>query len=184
MKRILLLRHAKASPGESETGDFQRPLTEWGQTAAGMVGQYMANRGLIPERAICSAARRARETLDGLWQAWPERPQADWEETLYGATAATLNQRLTILPETLASVLVVGHNPGIEELARDLAGGGEPQALALMRTKYPTAALAVLDADIDSWADLRTGVADLTAFVRPQEAADEWGNQGPENGPA
>lgn len=172
MKRILLLRHAKSSHAEAGVRDFDRPLNDRGLAAAAAMGRSMAGAGRIPDDILCSAARRARETLDALWQDWPQRPRADWDEALYGAAAQGLRQRLTILPEAVESVLVIGHNPAIEELARDLAGGGDPDAYATMRAKYPTAALAVLDADIGAWAELRTAAADLTAFVRPRDLAE------------
>lgn len=170
-KRILLLRHAKAEPAGSGQADVDRPLAGRGQAAAPAMGDYMASVGWLPERVLCSAARRARETLEALWQGWPGQPPVQVENALYGASSGDLLDRLRRLPGEESWVLLVGHNPGIQQLALELAGGGDPETLAQLRTKFPTTALAVLEADVAAWATLSSGVADLTAFVRPRDLA-------------
>lgn len=169
MKRILLLRHAKSSHDEPAADDFDRPLNPRGQAAAPLVGACMAERGWLPERVLVSAARRARETVEGLWPDWPQQPPTLVESGLYGASARDLVERLRNLPDDEASVLLVGHNPAIQQAALDLAGSGDPDTYAGMRAKFPTAALAVLDADVARWADLGPGCAELAAFVRPKD---------------
>ncbi|MFB6259712.1 MAG: histidine phosphatase family protein [Thiohalorhabdaceae bacterium] len=169
MKRIMLLRHAKASP-ESDAGkDFDRPLTPRGEGAAPLMGRHMAATGRIPARVVVSAARRARDTVEGLWRDWPSSPPTSVEADLYGVEPAGLMERLKRLPDDEDSVLLVGHNPAIQQAALDLAGGGDEGAYAAMRAKFPTAALAVLDAEVERWTDLRPGVAELIAFVRPKD---------------
>lgn len=169
MKRILLLRHAKSSHEDPALADFDRSLNARGQRAAPLMGGHMAAQGWLPERVLCSAARRARDTVEGLWRDWPRQPPALVESALYQATADDLLERLRRLPDDETSVLVVGHNPAIHQVALDLAGTGDRDTYAAMRGKFPTAALAVLDAEVGHWAGLASGCAILTAFVRPAD---------------
>lgn len=173
MKRILLLRHAQSSQEDDAGRDFDRPLTRRGEGAAPLMGSHMAAAGWLPARVIVSAARRARDTVEGLWRDWPSRPPTLVEGDLYGAAPGDLMERLRRLPDDEDSVLLVGHNPAIQQTALDLAGDGDAEAYAAMRAKFPPAALAVLDADVGRWADLGPGAADLAAFVRPQDLAGE-----------
>ena len=173
MKRILLLRHAKSSHDDPGVEDFDRPLTARGQGAAPIMGGHMAAQGWLPERVLCSAARRARDTVEGLWRDWPRQPPAQVESALYGASPGDLLERLRRLPDAEATVLLVGHNPAIQQTALDLAGTGDPETYAEMRAKFPTTALAVLDAEVDHWGELGPGRAGLTAFVRPQDLAGD-----------
>lgn len=172
MKRILLLRHAKSSHDDPQAADFDRPLNQRGQGAAPLMGSHMAARDWLPERVLCSAARRARDTVEGLWRDWPRQPPALVESALYQATAGDLLERLKRLPDGDGSVLVVGHNPAIHQVALDLAGSGDPETYAALRAKFPTAALAVLDAEVDHWGELGPGRAELIAFVRPKDLGE------------
>lgn len=169
MKRILLLRHAKARPGDAATRDADRPLDPRGEAAATAVGGYLARAGWLPEAVLCSAARRARETLEGLWREWPNHPPAAYEEGLYAAGPAELLARLRAVGPETESVLVVGHNPTIQQAALDLAGGGSRAAYAQMKARFPTAGLAVLEAEVTDWSRLGPGTADLRAFFGPGE---------------
>ena len=169
MKRIYLLRHAQSSHDEPGVDDFERGLTARGQSAAPVMGDQMAAAGWLPDRVLCSAARRARETVEALWRQWPTQPPTQVETDLYGAHPGDLLERLRRLPDESGSVLLVGHNPAIQQLALDLAGTGDADAYAAMRAKYPTAALAVLEAEVEHWSELRPGCAVLAAFVRPRD---------------
>jgi phosphohistidine phosphatase len=169
LKRILLLRHAKARPGDAATVDADRPLDPRGEAAATTVGRYLARAGWLPDTVLCSAARRARETLEGLWRDWSHHPPAAFEEGLYAAGPAELLARLRAVEPETASVLVVGHNPTIQQAALDLAGGGSRAAYAQMKARFPTAGLAVLEADVSDWSGLRPGTADLRAFFGPED---------------
>lgn len=135
------------------------------------MGEHMATQGWLPEQVLCSAARRAQETLEGLWQNWAAQPPAQVERGLYGAGARELRERLRRLPEATDSVLLIGHNPAIQQLALDLAGTGETEAYAAMQAKFPTAALAVLEAEVGRWNALEPGGAVLVDFVRPKDLA-------------
>ncbi|HKL77263.1 MAG TPA: histidine phosphatase family protein [Gammaproteobacteria bacterium] len=169
MKRILLLRHAKARPGDADTLDADRPLDPRGEAAATAVGGYLARAGWLPDAVLCSAARRARETLEGLWRDWPHQPPAVYEEALYAAGPADLLARLQEADPETETVLVVGHNHTIQQAALDLAGGGNTAAYAQMKARFPTAGLALLEADVADWSELHPGGADLRAFVGPED---------------
>lgn len=189
MKTIYLLRHAKSSWSDAALEDFDRPLGKRGRQAAKAVAKYLAKHDIAPDHVLCSSARRTRETLElvhrGMGAAVPVR----FEKGVYMAEAAALLRRLRRLNDSLSSVMLVGHNPGLERLALALispapggsggggGGGGEGgsevgggdglrQALA---AKFPTGALAVIEARIDRWHDLAPATARLTAFVKPKD---------------
>lgn len=171
MKRIYLLRHAKSSWKQEDLADHDRPLAGRGRRAAKAIADHLRTCGIEPDLVLCSTARRARETLDPIAPALPEST-VEFERELYGAGAQELLGRLRRLPDTVASVLLIGHNPGMEELAIELARPGVT-LLAELEAKYPTGALAELAFPGDSWTGLGAGSADLVGFVRPREAGVE-----------
>jgi phosphohistidine phosphatase len=117
---------------------------------------------------MCSPAVRARQTLDGVAPGIPPNVAVEIDEALYGAGATALLERLTRLPADVDVVLVIGHNPGLEELAAGLAGAGERSLRARMAAKFPTGALATLDTP-GEWPDLTWGRATLADFVVPRD---------------
>lgn len=117
---------------------------------------------------ICSPAVRTRQTLEGVAPGIPPDVAVEIDEALYGAGATALLERLTRLPAGVDVVLVIGHNPGLEELAAGLAGAGDPSRRARMAAKYPTGALATLDTSCE-WSDLTWGRAALADFVVPRD---------------
>ncbi|KAF0113959.1 MAG: phosphohistidine phosphatase [Rhodospirillaceae bacterium] len=171
MKRLCLLRHAKADGGSGARGDFDRPLVERGVQAARTMGEFMAAQRIHPEVVLCSPARRAQET----WQAlavFLDEPQVILAEALYAATGATLLRILRELPDAVVSALLIGHNPGIQELAMelvvpDLAVAREP--LRRLRHKYATAALAGFTAPFATWTTLAERSCALDFFIRPAD---------------
>jgi phosphohistidine phosphatase len=118
---------------------------------------------------LCSPARRAVATLAALQRDFDRRTEVRIEERLYGADAWSLLARLHDVGPPTSSVMIVGHNPGLEDLTRMMAGDGEALALASLRAKFPTGALAVLDLGDATWSQLRAGRAYLTALVLPRE---------------
>lgn len=140
--------------------DFDRPLNKRGRRAAAAMARHLASEGLRPALVLCSAARRTRETLDFVLEALGARLPLHIEPRLYLADAATLFARLRRIPDDVPSVLVIGHNPGLQELALELAdaAGADGTAHAgRMEQKFPTAALARFRLKIDRWADLSAG---------------------------
>ncbi|WP_457581641.1 SixA phosphatase family protein [Ensifer canadensis] len=166
--RLMLLRHAKSAWPDG-VPDHDRPLGERGRKAAPLIGADMKRNGLIPGLTIVSTARRARETWalvrDKLPLPIPTREARDIYEVGAPAILATIRG----VDPDIRNLLVVGHNPGMEELAHLLAGSGRREALARMREKFPTAALAVLAFDGSSWEDLASGGCRLVDFVTPRQ---------------
>lgn len=167
MRNLLLLRHAKSSWDEPALDDHDRPLSARGVRAARWIASHLHERQLRPELVLSSSARRARQTLDAVQSVLDDAVDVQVDDELYGASAYALVQRLRIVDASIASVMVIGHNPGLEDLAVDLAGDGDPTALKQLHTKFPTAALAVLDLDHSEWARLGTGLGYLREIVLP-----------------
>jgi phosphohistidine phosphatase len=166
VKTLYLLRHAKSSWKDEALPDHERPLAGRGRKAAKRVAEHMAAEGIAPALVLCSSARRTRETLDRVLPGLGGDPKVEIEDALYGAGAGKLLERVRGVPPEVPSVMLIGHNPGLEELAVSLAGEGE--RLADLRAKYPTGALATLVFP-ESWEDLRPGAAELAGFVKPRE---------------
>jgi phosphohistidine phosphatase len=165
-RRLYLLRHAKSSWKEHGLADHDRPLAPRGRRAAKAIGRYLRERGIEPDVVLCSSATRARETLDRI-----EPPIGDGgvliEPRLYGADAGTLLGRLREMPATVGSVMVIGHNPGLEQLALVLARPGP--VVRELEVKFPTGALATLALRGGGWEGLDRGTAELIDFIRPRD---------------
>ena len=168
MKALYLLRHAKSSWADGDLADHDRPLAPRGRKATRSLARYIAEGGIEPALVLCSTAARARETLDGVSPFLGDDLDVWHEADLYGASAKEFLRRLRRLPPAVPSVMVVGHNPGLEDLALSLVGGGDDTALAGLHAKFPTGALASFLIP-DSWAELAPGQATLTAFVVPRD---------------
>ena len=167
MRRVYLLRHAKSSWKERSIADRDRPLARRGKRAAKAVAAHIQAQGIRPDLVLCSPARRSRETLERVEAAFGDRVQARFEEALYGASEAELLARLRALAPEVGSVMIVGHNPGLEELAHALVSEGAERAR--MAEKYPTAALATIDLPADDWSAIEPGSGELVAYVRPRD---------------
>jgi phosphohistidine phosphatase len=166
MKHLYLLRHAKSSWKDPDVGDHDRPLAGRGRRAAKAVARHLREQRIDPELVLCSTARRARETLERVEPALGTRT-VRVEPELYAATADALLARLRGVPDTVGSVMLIGHNPGLQQLAIDLARPA-PERRQL-EAKYPTAALATLAFAGTSWRELDRGQTDLVGFVRPRD---------------
>ena len=165
-KQLHLLRHAKSSWKDSELADHDRPLAGRGRRAADALGRHLRVSAIAPELVLCSTARRARETWERIEPSLPGTP-VRYEPELYGASPTTLLKRVRGVPDDVGSVLLVGHNPAIEELASDLACPSP--LLSDLEAKFPTGALATLAAPTASWRSLGHDCAELVAFVRPRD---------------
>jgi phosphohistidine phosphatase len=163
-QRLYLLRHAKSSWTDPRLADHDRPLTSRGRRAAKAIGRHLRDQGIEPEFVLCSPAIRARETLERIG---PARHGAHVEPELYGAGAGALLARLHEVPPAVASVMLIGHNPGMQQLALLLAHPG-PE-LRELEAKFPTAALATLAFPGPDWRTLDRGTAELIGFVRPRD---------------
>ena len=161
-----LLRHAKSSWGQPELGDAERPLAPRGERAARKLARELRRQGIAPRLVLCSAARRARETLDLLRPALPAGVEILVEEGLYGAGPAELMQRLRGLPGGHGEVMLVGHNPALHELALALAGDTAPEPL---RAGLPAGALVSLRFGATSWARIAAGKGMVARLLLPRD---------------
>lgn len=170
MLKLLLMRHAKSSWEDLDHTDHQRPLNKRGIAAAPKVAQHMVSKGLIPKLILSSTATRARQTTQLVSEQFGGDIETRFIDQLYNFSG--FHTPLNILrsqADRQSLVLLIGHNPTMEELASELVGAGSASARALMYQKYPTAALAEIDFDIPKWADLQTGIGTLIRFVRPRD---------------
>jgi len=166
MKHLYLLRHGKSSWEDAGLTDHDRPLNARGRHAAKLVAEHL-RRELTPiDLVLCSSARRTRQTLEGIARALGDDVPVEVEHELYGAHCDDLLGRLRRVPTATQSVMLVGHNPAIQELTLSLAQGGEK--LARVQRKYPTGALATLTFERD-WHELQPQDAELVAFVTPKD---------------
>ena len=169
MKQLLLLRHAKSSWDNPGLADYDRPLASRGRKAARRMGRELAVRSWLPQRALVSPAARTRDTWEIASAEWPRIPEVSFAEALYEASAGQLLAEAQRTPERIGMLLMLGHNPGLEDFARGLAGdNSEPEALELLLEKFPTAALARFEFD-GKWEELRLGAARLTNCLRPKD---------------
>jgi phosphohistidine phosphatase len=165
VKLLCLLRHAKSSWADDDLPDLERPLTGRGRKAAGRIAAYLAEHRVEPDLVLCSPARRTRQTLELVRPALPDTAEVAIEDSLYGAASQDLLARLQRVPDSVDRVLLIGHNPGLQQLAARLAPPGERRRL----DHFPTAALALLALPAGDWTDLDRRPAQLVALVIPRE---------------
>ncbi len=168
MSELYLLRHAKAAPQSDGTADRDRPLTTRGQEGARAIGRWIAKHGLDPDLALCSPAIRTRQTMDIVAAALPRRSEIAFDKALYLADSDALLARLREIPEGVRRVMVVGHNPGLHELAQTLSDVTTGALANRLAQGLPTAALARFEIATE-WGSLARRGARLVAFVTPKE---------------
>jgi phosphohistidine phosphatase len=167
MHTLYLLRHAKSSWSDSALADHERPLAQRGRRDAKRVAEHLARVGIEPELVLCSPAVRTRQTLDRVRAALGATSTVLLEAELYAASSNALLERIRVLPEEVSSVMLIGHNPGLQDLALARASAG-PE-LARLEVKFPTAGLATLALEKTTWSQLSPGDAVLAAFVVPRQ---------------
>jgi phosphohistidine phosphatase len=172
VKVLYLLRHAKSDWRADGLPDAERPQSERGIRAAPLVGAAMRKAGIAPALVLCSPARRSIDTWTLLAPELRRQIPVKTMRSLYLASPSRILAMVRRLPSSLDSVLVLAHNPGLHNLALALAGPDpEPRAMALLREKYPTGALADFRFHVDDWPDLRPGTGQLVRFLRPGDLA-------------
>ncbi|MCX7373115.1 MAG: histidine phosphatase family protein [Alphaproteobacteria bacterium] len=182
MHQLLLLRHAKSAWDDPSLADHARPLNGRGRRAARLMSEDMARRGLQPDVVLVSSARRTLQTLEAL-QPLDGPPIVTVMDELYLAPWQVMLSVLHRVPDTARSVLVIGHNPGMHELALNLPPPGQPPSLMLTRLRdgYPTAALAEYNI-AQPWRLLRAGGARLASYVQPRDLPGADAFSGAEEG--
>ncbi len=166
---IHLLRHAKSSWDQPELADFDRPLAPRGRRACKTMRRYMRFSDLRPDLVLCSSSVRTRATLKKALPEFDHEVQIEYEQALYEAEAGELIDRLRRLPDQVNCVLMIAHNPGMQDLASALADTGDPEALARLKAKFPTAGLATLVLKRDRWRELAPRTCELHSFVVPRD---------------
>ena len=171
MLRLMLLRHAKSSWPSSGVQDAARPLSERGEAAARLMGGYMARHSLLPDRVLCSPARRTRETWAGIAAQWPGDKDVVFDQRLYMATPQIILSIVRAQDGAVRTLLVIGHNPGLQEAAELLIAAGDVELRERLREKFPTAALAVIDFAIDKWKSVHERSGRLDRYITPRSIA-------------
>lgn len=170
MKTLVLMRHAKSSWDDPVLDDFDRPLNARGRAAAPRMGRWLRQEELIPDLAICSAARRVLDTWNLVAPVLGRQVTTRVEPDLYAADPDLILDTIRSVGEGVETLLVLGHSPGIEDAAHALARDGSPAGVVQrMRRKFPTAAAAVIEFDSGSWAETGPGEGTLVRFVRPRD---------------
>jgi phosphohistidine phosphatase len=167
LRRLVVLRHAKSAWPDG-VADHQRPLAPRGRRDAPAAGRALVEAGCLPDLALCSTAVRARETWELASAQWGTPPPVRHDPRLYAAGVPDLLAAVHEVSAEVGTLLLVGHNPGLEELVLDLAGDGLDDTLDRVRVKFPTSAIAVLAWHGASWRALAPGTALLTAVMVPR----------------
>ena len=168
MRRLLLFRHAKAEGSEPGMQDRARVLTERGRKDAAKIGAYMAGHALNPDRVVVSPAARAQETWKIAAAAFRPAPAAMTVDQLYDATQHAIFAVIKDAPAAAHTLLVVGHNPGLHEVALMLIASGDIDTRERLREKLPTAGLVIIDFAFDAWGKLHPQSGRLERFVSPR----------------
>jgi phosphohistidine phosphatase len=173
LKLLHLFRHAKSSWTDEGLDDHDRPLAERGRKAAQAMGRYFAAHGIRPDLVLISSSARTRATFElALGGARPRLKTAVVDE-LYLAGAGELLRRIRASDDAVASLMLIGHNPGMHELALALVGEGAVEERRQLARKYPTAALASLEFAVDRWRRLTPGSGRLVRYILPKNLSDD-----------
>jgi phosphohistidine phosphatase len=170
MLRLMLLRHAKSSWGDVGVCDIDRPLNDRGRRAAAAMAERFFADDMVPQRVMCSPARRTRETWDIMAPAIKPQSTVSFEESLYDfGDGSQLLELIRNSDTTAKTLMLIGHNPSLEGLARSLVKAGDEVLRRRMALKFPTSALAVIDFAETTWEALSPNSGELISFVRPKD---------------
>jgi phosphohistidine phosphatase len=180
MRTLGLFRHAKSDWNDARLRDFDRPLNQRGRTGAGLMGLHIRDYGVLWRRIIASPAVRVTQTVELAAEAAGQTPPLNWDRRIYLASSPTLMELLREQDgehgQGPGTILMVGHNPGLEDLIFDLVpDDGSSPLRDSVEVKFPTAAFAVLELDIDAWRDIEDGCARLVHLMRPRDLDPKLG---------
>jgi phosphohistidine phosphatase len=171
MLRLMLLRHAKSS-WPSGLQDIDRPLSERGEAAARLMGDYLAHHALIPDRILCSPSRRTRDTWTNVFDAistqLPAVADIKFDSRLYGAARNGIVSVIQEQDDKAHTLLLIGHNPGMQDAAEWLMASGDVELREQLREKFPTAGFAVIDFALDRWNRVHAHSGRLDRFITPR----------------
>ncbi|HMT44645.1 MAG TPA: histidine phosphatase family protein [Chakrabartia sp.] len=178
MKTLYLFRHGKSGWDSTVSRDFDRPINERGIMGSRLMGQHCAKQGLTFATVLASPAVRCVETLDAFWEGYGRILHPNWDRKVYLASGDTLLDVIHAHAEDGDTMLVCGHNPGLEDLVLDLVPPAKDDALRdELEEKFPTAAIAELQFDVAHWADIESKSGKLVRFTRPRDLDPELGPQ-------
>jgi phosphohistidine phosphatase len=175
MKRLFLLRHAKSAWDDAVARDFDRPLNPKGHRAARTMGQEMRRLDFTFDAVVASPAERVVETLAEVSHGFGTELPARFEEDIYLASSESLLDLVRETPDSVESLLLAGHSPGIERLTLHLARPKDAELRASVEEKFPTGALVELALPGDRWQDIEEAKATLVRFIRPRDLDPELG---------
>jgi len=164
---VVLLRHGKSSWSDSTLADIDRPLAPRGERASRKLAKYIRRKRIQPALVLCSPSRRTRQTLEAVEPSLGKRCAVEVVPELYAASEHELLEQLRALPDSIRSVMLIGHNPGLHNLALVLASRGAD--LLQLGEKFPTGALATLVVRSEGWTALGPGAAELVDYVVPKQ---------------
>ncbi|HVU20912.1 MAG TPA: histidine phosphatase family protein [Rhizomicrobium sp.] len=171
MKRLLLLRHGKAEGAASD--DRKRALIARGKTDSARIGRFLREDAYVPDAIFCSDSTRTRQTLEAMLPELQAKPELKYLSELYLAEPELIFSLVRKVSDRLHSLMIIGHNPGLEQCALALAAVPLEKKLRkrydVMDEKFPTCSVAVIDFEIDRWRDVTPGRGELDAFVRPKD---------------
>ena len=168
MRRLLLLRHAKAERLQPGGRDQDRVLAQRGRADAKTLGAYLARHAFIPDRAVVSTAARTRETWTLLAAAMGKMPPVSFVERLYDASPDTILRAIKATGADTGTLMVIGHNPGLQVLAATLVASGDIEARERLGREFPTSALVVIGFAVESWNGVHPRGGRLEHFVTPK----------------
>jgi phosphohistidine phosphatase len=170
MKTLTIFRHGKSGWDAPVSRDFDRPINERGINGSRLMGQKARQLGITFDAVYCSPAVRCVETLDAFWEGYGEILHPNWDKKIYLASGDSLLDWLNTLVEDGDQILMCGHNPGCEELSLMLVPDEKGNELREeLEDKFPTASIATIEIDVESWADVKEEGGRLTRFIRPRD---------------
>lgn len=170
MKKLTIFRHAKSGWDDPVARDFDRPVNQRGILAAQLMGKYAAEQNMHFDHMVSSPAVRCIESLDAFFEGYGATIEPQWDRRVYLASAANLLDVLRETPAPVESLILVGHNPGLEDLILNLVpDNGKNPLRDEVERKFPTASIAVIGFEGDDWAKLAEGKCQLLSFTRPRD---------------
>jgi phosphohistidine phosphatase len=167
MKKLYLMRHAKSDYPNNRIDDHERPLNKRGEISCKIMGKYIKEQNLIADRILCSDSVRTTTTAINILREIKEDIPIHFTKELYLATAGEMLKILAKTDDELNSVMIITHNPGIEQLAKFILKSGDAESIHRLQTKFSTAALACFSLDTDSWQKINPGSGNLDSFITP-----------------
>jgi phosphohistidine phosphatase len=167
-KSLIILRHGQAKNAGISEHDHNRALTAQGREEAMGAGEVLADINLIPDYVLCSTATRARETFAELQNSFSEPLQVNYSQKIYNASENDLINQIISAPENIKTLMLIGHNPGLYQLALALAKGGDKQMHNELQMQFPTCSLVVINFESE-WHNIMHSHSKLALFTTPQK---------------